>query len=129
MVKAIYAKNTGHHDGPIPHAALHHGILISSGMFGRDPETGIFPEDPEVQIQLAFDQFHAVLAEAGATPQDVVKADLFFSDKKYRALVNPIWETIWPDPAHRPARHAHQASLAEGCIFQIVITAVLGSDR
>ncbi len=128
MVKAIYSKKAGRHEGPIPAAAMHRGLLITSGIFGRDPETDIFPADPATQIEMAFDQFHAILAEAGATPHDVVKADLYFTDKKYRALVNPIWEKIWPDPAHRPARHAHQASLPEGCIFQIVATAMLASD-
>jgi 2-iminobutanoate/2-iminopropanoate deaminase len=67
----------------------------------------------------------AILEEAGATLQDVVKLDLYFADKTDRALANPQWEKLYPDPACRPARQAHQVILPEGCCIQIVATAML----
>jgi hypothetical protein len=51
--------------------------------------------------------------------------DLYFADKTDRALANPQWEKLYPDPACRPARQAHQVILPEGCCIQIVATAML----
>ena len=72
-----------------------------------------------------FSYLEVILDEAGATPQDVIKLDLYFADKADRALANEHWLRLWPDPAYRPARQAHQAALPDGCCLQIVAMAVL----
>ena len=70
-----------------------------------------------------------ILQEAGASPQDVVKLDLYFSNKSDRTLANPHWLALWPDPLRRPARQAHQSVLPEGCRVQIVAMAVVAGDH
>ncbi|MGB0635662.1 MAG: RidA family protein [Paracoccaceae bacterium] len=113
------------HKNPIPMACRVDNILMTSAIQGHDPRTGEFPIDKIQQIKLAFDALNTILLEAKATPEDIVKIDLFFEDKNDRALVNPFWLKMFPDPKSRPARHAQVASLTAGCCLQISATAVL----
>ncbi|WP_421703785.1 RidA family protein [Aliiroseovarius sp.] len=126
MVRAIHTPRAAQHVNPVPNAARHRGVLITSGILGKQLETGTYPADKAHQVALVFDYLDAILEAGGATLDDVVKLDLYFADKADRALVNPHWEQLWPDPDHRPARQAHQAVLPEGCCLQAVATAVLG---
>ena len=125
MVRAIYADKAAQHENPVPNAAMHGGLLITSGVLGKDPETGTYPADKARQVALVFDHLDAILEAAGAQRQEVVKLDLYLADKADRTLVNPHWLRLWPDPTRRPARQAHQAQLPIGCCLQIVATAML----
>lgn len=126
MVQSIYAKGAAQHLNPVPNAAVHRGILVTSGILGKDLTTGAYPAEAATQIQLAFEQLPIILAEGGAGLQDVVKVDLYFADRQDRALANEHWTRLWPDPLHRPARQAHQVDLPGACRFQLVVMAVLG---
>ena len=125
MRKAIYAPNVHRHKNPIPHASILHGLIISSAITGIDHKTGDFPSSKEKQIKIAFHNMEAILEEANATTQDIIKIDLYFKDKKDRKLVNPYWVELFPDELTRPSRHAHLSELEGNCIFQIVFTALL----
>lgn len=125
MVRSITSKHAAQHENPVPNAAIHRGILVTSGILGKDLTTGSYPTDKAKQVELVFQYLQAILDEAGATLQDVVKLDLYLRDKADRPLVNPHWERLWPDPSHRPARQAHQSALPKGCVIQIVAMAVL----
>ena len=125
MVRSINPPGLPHHKNPIPAAALHNGVLVSSAISGLDPATGAYPADKESQIALAFQHFELILAEAGATPQDVVKLDLYFTDKADRKLVNPHWLRLFPQENRRPARHAHSAELPAECCLQMTFMAVM----
>lgn len=126
MVQSIYAKDAAQHRNPVPNAAVHRGILVTSGVLGKDRNTGEYPADAATQIQLAFEQLPIILAEGGAELQDVVKVDLYFADRQDRAFANEYWTRLWPDEMHRPARQAHQVDLPGACRFQLVAMAVLG---
>ncbi len=128
MVRSVNPEGTWRHDNPIPAAAVHRGILISSAISGRDPVTGAYPADKTEQINLAFRILKQVLEAGKACPQDVVKFDLYVSDKADRPLVNPHWVQMYPEEDARPARHSHVAELPLGCCLQIVVCAVL-EDR
>ncbi|MBB25523.1 MAG: hypothetical protein CME02_08375 [Geminicoccus sp.] len=126
MVRSIYAKGAAQHLNPVPNAAVHRGVLVTSGVLGKDPATGDYALETAEQIRLAFEQLPAILAEGGAELQDVVKVDLYFADRQDRAMANVHWERLWPDPMQRPARQAHQVDLPGECQFQLVAMAVLG---
>ncbi|MEM7303797.1 MAG: RidA family protein [Pseudomonadota bacterium] len=125
MVRAIYCDRAAQHLNPVPNAAIHNGLLITSGILGKELDTGKYPADKDRQIKLAFDYLEAILSEAGATIQDVVKLDLYFADKADRELANPYWLRLYPDPSQRPARQAHQSILPDGCCIQLVATAMV----
>ena len=76
MVRSIYAKGAAQHLNPVPNAAVHRGVLVTSGVLGKDPATGDYAAETAEQIALAFEQLPGILAEGGAELQDVVKVDL-----------------------------------------------------
>ena len=125
MVRSINPSSLPHHSNPIPTAAVHRGLLVSSAISGIDPVTARYVPDKEAQFALAFSHLRQLLEAGGATLQDVVKLDLFFADKADRPLVNPHWLEMYPDENFRPARHAHEGSLPPGCWLQIEVMAIL----
>ncbi len=125
MVRAINSDRAAQHHNPVPNAAILRGLLVTSSILGKRLDSDEYPADKGEQTALVFRYLEAILDEAGATSQDVIKLDLYFADKADRALANEHWLRLWPDPAHRPARQAHQAVLPDGCCLQIVAMAVL----
>ena len=125
MVCAINSDRAAQHHNPVPNAAILRGLLVTSSILGKRLDSDEYPADRGEQTALVFRYLEAILDEAGATSQDVIKLDLYFADKADRALANEHWLRLWPDPAHRPARQAHQAVLPDGCCLQIVAMAVL----
>ena len=125
MVRAINSDRAAQHHNPVPNAAVLRGLLVTSSILGKRLDSDEYPADRGEQTALVFRYLEAILDEAGATSQDVIKLDLYFADKADRALANDHWLRLWPDPAHRPARQAHQAVLPDGCCLQIVAMAVL----
>ena len=129
MVRAINSPNAAAHRNPVPNAAVAGGILVTSGILGKTLDTDEYPADRGEQTALVFAYLEAILEEAGASCDDVVKIDLYFADKSDRSYANEHWLRLWPDPERRPARQAHQATLPEGCCLQIVAMAVLSGQR
>ena len=125
MVKAIDPSDIPPHKNPIPAAAIHGGILISSVISGKSSVTDSYPQDKTEQISLVFKYIENIITEAGGNVQDIIKMDLYFRDKGDRSLVNPEWERMFPDPKKRPARHAQIGDLPENCCLQVTITAVI----
>ena len=125
MVRAINSDRAAQHHNPVPNAAILRGLLVTSSILGKRLDSDEYPADRGEQTALVFRYLEAILDDAGATSQDVIKLDLYFADKADRALANEHWLRLWPDPAHRPARQAHQAVLPDGCCLQIVAMAVL----
>ena len=125
MVRAIDPSDIPPHKNPIPAAAIHRGILISSVISGKSAVTDAYPEDKTEQISLVFKYIENIISEAGGIVQDIIKLDLYFSDKSDRLLVNPEWEKMFPDPKKRPARHAQIGDLPENCCLQVTLTAVI----
>ena len=125
MVRAINSDRAAQHHNPVPNAAILRGLLVTSSILGKRLDSDEYPADRGEQTALVFRYLEAILDEAGATSQDVIKLDLYFADKADRALANEHWLRLWPDPARRPARQAHQAVLPDGCCLQIVAMAVL----
>ena len=125
MVRAIDPSNIPPHKNPIPAAAIHRGILISSVISGKSAVTDAYPEDKTEQISLVFKYIENIISEAGGIVQDIIKLDLYFSDKSDRLLVNPEWEKMFPNPKERPARHAQIGDLPKNCCLQVTIMAVI----
>ena len=129
MVRSIVSKNVAQHVNPVPNAAMHGGVLVTSSILGKELDTGAYPRDKQRQVALVFNYLEAILAEADMDLQDVVKIDLYLDDKQDRVLVNPHWLRLWPEANCRPARQAHQAMLPDGCCLQMVAIAVKGQGK
>ncbi len=125
MVRSVTTPQVAQHSNPVPNAAIHRGLMITSGILGKVLATGKYPVNKDQQVALAFDYLVEILSAGGADLQDVVKLDLFFANKEDRVLANHHWLRLNPDETRRPARQAHQVILPEDCCIQIVATAML----
>jgi 2-iminobutanoate/2-iminopropanoate deaminase len=90
--------------GPYSQAIVAGGLIFCSGMAGIDPTSGAIPDGIEAQTEQALLNLSAVLAEAGATMQDMVKTTIFYADVEDFARLNEVYARHMPDPP--PARSA-----------------------
>ena len=94
------------HENPIPVAAQIGPFLVTSGVFGKDPTTGVIPPDIETQCALMFANLRLILSAVGGTPEDILKMTVWVKDKALRPHVNKEWLVMFPDEHSRPARHS-----------------------
>src|SRR3954449_570229 len=90
--------------GPYSQAIVAGGFVFCSGMAGIDPATGTIPDGIEAQTEQALVNLAAVLAEAGATMDDIVKTTIFYDDVEDFGRLNEVYARHMPDPP--PARSA-----------------------
>ncbi len=78
-------------------------LVIVSGQLGILPETGeLIDGGAAVQLRQALANGSTVLASAGATLSDVVKATIFILDMNEFDACNEVWLETFSDPL--PAR-------------------------
>ncbi len=117
------------HENPIPLASLIPPFLVTSGIFGKDPNTGIIPPNIEDQCALMFSNIRLILAAAGGTPEDIIKLTVWVKDKSFRPHVNKEWLVMFPDEHSRPARHSLlNADLPGAALVQCEVMAVISGD-
>jgi 2-iminobutanoate/2-iminopropanoate deaminase len=110
--------------GPYSQAIVANGLVFCSGTAGIDPETGEAPAGIEAQTEQALRNLAAVLAEAGATMDDIVKTTIFYSDVATFGALNEVYARHMPDPP--PARSAPaNVQLPRGLLASIEAIAVL----
>lgn len=113
------------HGNPIPSATRLGPLLVSSVIVGRDPTTAKMPDGIEDQCVNIFAHIRAILAEAGATPEDVVKMDFWVPDPASgRGIVNQEWVKMFPDFDFCPSRHTHTSG-SGGQIIQATFMAYI----
>jgi len=111
--------------GPYSQAVEFDGTLYCSGQIPVDAVTHEIPETAEDQAHLVLHNLRAVLQEAGAELEDVVKTTLFLTDLKLFASVNTIYGEYF-DEATAPARSTVQvAALPKGVLIEIDAIAAL----
>ena len=89
--------------GPFSLAAVADNWVYSSGMGGLVPETGqVISDDVIEQSIQALKNTEAILAAAGCTLQDVVKATVYLTDMADYPRVNAEYEKAFAP--HKPAR-------------------------
>lgn len=115
--KSIYLDAYAHKN-PIPVACEVDGVLTSGIIYGLDPETGKPAEGLDAQCRLMFEHFRAILKAAGATPDDVIKVNVYLVDRSQREPLNREWTAMYPDYGDRPVRQAMQADLDMGKLIQ-----------
>jgi 2-iminobutanoate/2-iminopropanoate deaminase len=111
--------------GPYSQAISAGGFLFTAGQIGLDPATGeLAPGGFEPQAERALANLRAVLAAAGCTLSDVVKATVFLADFADFPALNRIYAAAFGD--HRPARTTVQAAgLPKGARLEIDLIAKL----
>lgn len=105
--------------GPYSQAVETHGWVYTSGQVALDPATGKLVEgDFEAQAQQVLKNLEAVLATAGCTFKNVVKATVYLQNFGDFATLNRLYADAMGD--HRPSRSTVQvAALPLGALVEI----------
>lgn len=113
--------------GPYSQAVIANGFLYTAGQIALDPTSGTMSAgDVGEQAELVMRNLAAVLKQAGASFDDVVKTTIFLTDMAAFATVNEIYAR-WLGEA-RPARSTVQvAALPRGGLVEIEAVAALRS--
>jgi 2-iminobutanoate/2-iminopropanoate deaminase len=116
------------HSAPIPMGVRIGDLVFSSGVAGKDPADDSLPPDPARQAELMFENVRTLLAQAGATLDDVARFTVYVRDDAYREHVNREWVRAFPDEHDRPARHTLRFDLPRGMLVQCELIAVLNGE-
>ncbi|KAL1847647.1 hypothetical protein VTK73DRAFT_10306 [Phialemonium thermophilum] len=77
--------------GPFSHGLVipaGHDIIVTAGQIGTTDAEGTIPESYEEQVSAAVQNLGRVLAEAGATPKDIIKLTYYIVD--YDVSIRPV---------------------------------------
>ena len=118
--RSISVPGLDHGDQPFPTASRVGPFVATSGIHGADPETGKPEGNAAAQIRQAFANLRAVLAQAGASPDDVAQVLVTLTEREHRTLVNESWVELFPDPASRPARQTSERELPGGSLCMLI---------
>ncbi|MGZ4106834.1 MAG: RidA family protein [Tumebacillaceae bacterium] len=88
--------------GPYSQAVKVGNFLFTSGQIPLLPNGELLTGTIQEQTHQVFKNLQAVLAEAGATLNDVVKATVFIKDMNQFGDINAVYAEYFGD--HRPAR-------------------------
>lgn len=112
--------------GPYSHAVRMGGLLFCSGQIALDPATNqLVGDDAAAQARQALANVRAVLAEAGAGLDAVVKTTVFLVSMDDYPAVNEVYAEAFG--SHRPARSALAvAGLPLGARVEIEVVAEVG---
>ena len=99
--------------GPYSHAVIAGDLLFLSGQGALAADgSGIVHGTIEEETHLTFSNIQAVLKEAGATLQDVVKVLVFLDDIKTFSAFNKVYAEYFPE--NPPARSCVEAAKLPG---------------
>jgi len=118
MIKTVATEKAPAAVGAYSQAIITGDLVFTSGQLGLDPATGQMQEGVAAQAKQAMDNLGAVLAEAGAGFDSVVKTVIYLADIADFGTVNEIYAGYFEkDP---PARSCFQvAALPKGGLLEI----------
>ncbi len=103
MHKIISTDNAPTPTGPFNQGIRVGNLVFTSGQAGRNRDTGLMGDIGE-QADWALRNIEGILAEAGATMADVVKATIYVKEGTKTGPLNEVWKERFPEP--RPPRSA-----------------------
>lgn len=126
--RSLEVPGVTHGAAPIPMGARVGNILYSSGILGKDPATDQLPADGPTQAKFVFENLRTLLANGGASTNDIVRMTVYLKDDSLRQALNNEWIAMFPDPHDRPARHVLIYPLAGSMLIQAEIVAVIADE-
>ncbi|ETT78749.1 RidA family protein [Paenibacillus sp. FSL R7-277] len=104
--------------GPYSQAIVAGNWVYTSGQLGMDPETAELPGSVQEQARQSLNNVKAILEEAGASMDQVVKTTVYLKDMNDFAAVNEVYSTFFTEPY--PARSAVEvARLPKDALVEI----------
>ena len=110
--------------GPYSQAVKSNGMLFTSGQIAINPETGEMPAGVQAQTAQAIANIKAILAEKGATLDNVVKTTVYLAEMSLFGEMNEIYAQHFTEPF--PARSAIAVKeLPKRALVEIEVIAAL----
>ena len=104
MKKELNSKAAPGAIGPYSQAVQTGNLIFVSGQLPINAETGAMPEDIKAQTAQSIENIKAILAEAGATLDNVVKTTVLLADMSLFGAMNEMYAEYFN--AVYPARAA-----------------------
>ena len=126
-ISTLNPESLGPAIAPYSQAAVVNGFCFIAGQVGLDADNQVIaPGDVRAQTTVAIERMETILAEAGASLEDVVTATVFLTDVGDFAAFNEAWAEKFGN--HRPARATVRADLLlDGLVVEIqAVAAVTG---
>lgn len=124
MKKEISTKGAPGAIGPYSQAVQAGNLIFVSGQLPINPETSVMPDDIKSQTRQSIGNIKAILEEAGATLDNVVKTTVFLADMSYFAPMNEVYAEYFKAPF--PARCAFAVKeLPKQALVEIEVIAAI----
>ncbi|WP_312474578.1 RidA family protein [Neobacillus sp.] len=123
-MKAIQTNQAPAAIGPYSQGIVVNNLFYSSGQIPLTAEGTMVTGDIKVQTQQVFQNLQAVLSEAGAAFETVIKATVFIKDMNDFAAVNEVYGEYFN--VHKPARSCVEvARLPKDALVEIEVVALV----
>lgn len=124
-MKVIYSKKAPKAIGPYSQAILAGRFLFLSGQIPIDPEKNeIVSDNFKEQVMQVLKNIEAILEEAGARKEDVIKTTIFLKDLNNFKEFNEIYENFFGE--HKPVRSTIEVSnLPKNSKIEIEVIALI----
>ncbi len=120
----VQTKNAPQAIGPYSQGIVVNNLFYSSGQIPLRPDGTLVEGDVQVQATQIFENLKAVLEEAGASLNTVVKATVFIKDMNDFAALNEVYGDYFGD--HKPARSCVEvARLPKDVLVEIEVIALV----
>ncbi|ALC83267.1 MULTISPECIES: 2-iminobutanoate/2-iminopropanoate deaminase [Bacillus] len=124
MTKVVQTKNAPAAIGPYSQGIIVNNMFYSSGQIPLTAEGELINGDIKEQTHQVFKNLKAVLKEAGASLNTVVKATVFIADMNQFGDVNEVYGEYFSE--HRPARSCVEvARLPKDVLVEIEVIALV----
>jgi 2-iminobutanoate/2-iminopropanoate deaminase len=101
-MKAVHTTKAPQAIGPYSQGIIVNNLFYSSGQIPLTAEGNLVEGDVVEQTHQVFTNIKAVLEEAGASLDTVVKTTVFIKDMNDFPIINEVYSTYFAD--HKPAR-------------------------
>lgn len=110
---------------PLSPAIKAGNLIFVSGQLGLDDNGNVVSEDPAEQTRQTLNRIRAVLQQAGADLDHIVKASIWVTDKADFAAVNRVWAEVF---SNRPPARSTVVSelLIPGAKIEVDAIAIVG---
>ncbi|MEO2228128.1 RidA family protein [Priestia megaterium] len=120
----VQTKNAPQAIGPYSQGIVVNNLFYSSGQIPLRPDGTLVEGDVQVQATQVFENLKAVLEEAGASLNTVVKATVFIKDMNDFAALNEVYGDYFGN--HKPARSCVEvARLPKDVLVEIEVIALV----
>lgn len=123
-MKPVHSNQAPEAIGPYSQGIVTGNLFFSSGQIPLTPEGNFVEGGIKEQTHQVFQNLIAVLTEAGASLETVVKATVFIQNMDEFPVVNEIYGSYFS--SHQPARSCVEvAKLPKGALVEIEVVALI----